>query len=196
MRHSSQRGYVLFTGLVFMLILAVIGVSTMQNTNIEYRMSANTAFKKQAFARGESGRSALSDIMSDHLAMAGTWPSWLTLPAGLSIKDKDSDGNADDLSKNVSGESPDAPTADADYQIDYNTDGDYTDTEDIDVEVSAYWLKSNKAVGAGLGDSSGTLGAGKGISGGGFHMFFQLRGDGTAPAQARSNVLVDYRHIP
>lgn len=196
MQQAHQQGYVLFTGLIFMLVLAVIGVSAMQTTNIEYRMSSNTAFKKQAFARGESGRSAISDVLSDHLAAAGTWPTSLTLPSGLVIRDKDSDGVADDLSQNGGGETPAAPIADADYQIDYNTDGDLTDTADIDVAISTFWLKSKKAVGAGLGDSSGTLGAGKGVSGGGFHMFFQVRADGTAPSQARSNVLVDYRHIP
>jgi len=196
MRRSRQQGYVLFTGMVFILVLAVIGVSAMQTTNIEYRMSSNTAYKKQAFARGESGRSALSEVLSGHLAAAGTWPPSLTLPTGFTVKDVNpADGVPDDLSQNRSGETPGAPQPDAAYVVDFDGNG-VTDKEDFSVDVSNFWLKSKKAVGAGLGDSSATLGAGKGISGGGFHMFFQLRGDGIAPAQARSNVLVDYRHIP
>lgn len=191
---GRQRGYLLVTGMIFMLILAVIGVNAMQTTNLDYRMSTNSALKKQAFERGESGRSALASVLAQHLSQGGVWSS-MTLPAGLDIYDKDSDSSDDSLAVNGVSELQDSPLDDAVFSVDLDGDGNVTDENEFEVTVSVFNMKTINAPGNGAGQFGGTLGLGKGGGAGGTHMFLQIRSEGTAAGDARSNVVVDYRHV-
>jgi len=193
MRQAAQSGYVLVTGMIFVLILAVIGVNAMQMTNLDYRMSVNVASKNQAFERAESGRSAIASVLAEHLAN-GQWGG-VSIPGGLSVKDKDGDGLADNLAVNEAGESLASPVADATYAVDLDGDGDLSDPQDFSVDVAVFNLKAVNAPGNGIGQFSGTLGLGKGASAGGTHVFLQIRSDGVAANQARSTVIADFRHV-
>jgi len=196
MNKYTEKGYVLFTSLMFLLVLAVIGVTAMQTTNLDFRMSSNTAFHKQAFERSESGRAALSnDVLDEHLAQGGYWPTWLytMVPSGLDIKDKDSDGDDDSLAINESLEAVDNPVVDAVYTLDFNNNS-VTDAEDS-VDISVFNLKTINAPGAGIGQASGYSGLGKGAGAGGTHVFFQVETTGKSAAAARSDLLVDFRHV-
>lgn len=194
MKREAQAGYVLVTGMVFVLILAVIGVNAMQMTNLDYRMTANVASKEQAFERGESGRSAIASVLAEHLATGGQWGG-VSLPVGLTINDKDSDGAADNLAVNGGSESLSAPVTDATYVVDLDGDGDLSDAQDFSTDVSVYNLKAVNAPGNGIGQFGGTLGLGKGAGAGGTHVFLQVRSDGEAANQAVSTVVADFRHV-
>jgi len=194
MRQAAQGGYVLVTGMVFVLILAIIGVNAMQMTNLDYRMSMNVASKNQAFERGESGRSAIASVLAEHLATGGQWGG-VSMPDGLSINDKDGDGTADNLAVNEAGESLANPVADATYTVDLDGDGDLSDPQDFSVDVAVFNLKAVNAPGNGIGQFGGTLGLGKGAGAGGTHVFLQIRSDGVAANQARSTVVADFRHV-
>ena len=51
----KQSGSALITALVFLIILTVLGLSTMTTSRLEVRMAANTQFAHQAFQAAESG---------------------------------------------------------------------------------------------------------------------------------------------
>ena len=58
-RHSvpchRQRGAALLVGLIFLLVLTLMGVSSMSTARLEQKMVANTQFSDWAFQAAESG---------------------------------------------------------------------------------------------------------------------------------------------
>lgn len=60
-----QRGMALIAGLIFLVILTVLGVTAMQTTTLEERIAGNTRDRNVAFQAGEvTLRDAERDIMS------------------------------------------------------------------------------------------------------------------------------------
>ena len=59
MRHQStfrsQQGATLVVGLVLLLVLTVLGVSTMNTATMEVQMAGNTQFQEDAFQAAEDG---------------------------------------------------------------------------------------------------------------------------------------------
>jgi type IV pilus assembly protein PilX len=52
---SSQQGATLVVGLVLLLVLTVLGVSTMNTATMEVTMAGNTQFQQDAFQAAEDG---------------------------------------------------------------------------------------------------------------------------------------------
>ncbi|HET8698574.1 MAG TPA: PilX N-terminal domain-containing pilus assembly protein [Gammaproteobacteria bacterium] len=52
---SKQTGATLIVGLILLLVLTVLGVSTMNTSRMEVRMAGNTQFRQDAFQLAESG---------------------------------------------------------------------------------------------------------------------------------------------
>ena len=50
-----QQGSALFVSLMFLVILTILGVSSMGTARLELKMAANTQFANQAFQASESG---------------------------------------------------------------------------------------------------------------------------------------------
>ncbi len=71
---SSQRGFALFFGLVFLLMMTLVAVTAMRGTALELNMANNVANFEIAFERAESGRVAFSRITAD-LARC-EWEKW------------------------------------------------------------------------------------------------------------------------
>ena len=187
---NYERGNVLIAGLIFVMILTVLGVGAMQSSNLEYRMSTNTAFKKQAFEYSESGRASITQILALHLREFG-WPASITLDAGLTVLDNDGTAGLDLLSENGSTELVTLPDADAEYYIDTNGDG----TTELVANVSVYSLKTEACKGCAIGQFGGAEGAGKGGGNGGFRTMLQVKSDGVGSANAQSSVATDFRHV-
>ncbi|NCT67348.1 MAG: hypothetical protein GXC76_06855 [Rhodanobacteraceae bacterium] len=88
-----SRGAVLFIALIMLLLLTILGVTAMQVTLLQERMSGNFRAQQQAFERSEGrmaeGRSKVSDPLwaYDHIpdtpvalsnSNATPWDAWLT----------------------------------------------------------------------------------------------------------------------
>ena len=52
---SDQRGAVLITGLILLMVLTVLGISGMNTATLELVMAGNTQYHQQAFQAAESG---------------------------------------------------------------------------------------------------------------------------------------------
>ena len=59
---QRQQGSALITALVFLIILTILGLSTMTTSRLEIRMAANTQFAHQAFQAAESG---IAQVLKD-----------------------------------------------------------------------------------------------------------------------------------
>jgi len=64
----EQRGIVLITGLIFLAILTVLGVTAMQSTNLQERMSGNLQKRTVAFQRAEEGIETARQFVADEMA--------------------------------------------------------------------------------------------------------------------------------
>ena len=91
---SRNKGAVLFVALIMLLLLTLLGVTGMQVTMLQERMSGNFRAQQQSFERSEGkvaeGRDSASDplwaydnipqkpiaLVNDHLP----WDAWLTDP--------------------------------------------------------------------------------------------------------------------
>ena len=190
--YSNSKGNVLVVGLVFILVLTVLGVGSMQSSNLEYRMSTNTAFKKQTFEYSESGRSSVSQVLDPHIFGRG-WTG-VNTPSGLDVLDNDGTTGIDLIYENEPSELVTAPEDDADFYIDFDGDSN-NDADEKVAGVSVYEIKSDIAVGTSAGTASGYSGAGKGLGNSGLHMFFQVVSSGEGSGESRSGVATDFRYV-
>ena len=55
---SKQQGAVLFVGLMMLLVMSLIAITSMQSTNLEERMAGNTRDSMVAFQAAEAGLQA------------------------------------------------------------------------------------------------------------------------------------------
>ncbi|NEV65009.1 PilX N-terminal domain-containing pilus assembly protein [Thiorhodococcus minor] len=187
-RSEKSKGIALITGLVLLVILTLVALSTMRSTTLEYRMSGNTAFLAQARQVSESGRLAVSTVLHDHV-FERSW-SGVQLPPGLTILDKDSSGSADALIANESGEAFDQ----SDPVGSLTQDATFTDPiSGHTTKVAVYHMTTKLSPGSGSAMSAGYMGLGKGAAGGGSRMFFDVLADGAGDANSRFVTSADVR---
>jgi Tfp pilus assembly protein PilX len=183
---AASRGIALITGLVLLVILTIVALSTMRTTSLEYRMSSNTAYSSQTRQVSESGRLAVSSVLHEHV-FERSW-SGVSIPSGCAILDKDSDGMADSLIANSSGETFDA----ADLLGSLTDDAQYTDSvSGLTSTISVYHAATKLSAGSGAAMSAGYMGLGKGAGGGGAAMYYYLISESTGHASARSVTSAD-----
>lgn len=61
---TNQKGVVLITGLVFLVMMTILGVTAMQNTVLEERMAGNLRDENLAFQAAEAALRKVSDSWS------------------------------------------------------------------------------------------------------------------------------------
>lgn len=72
--HSRpQRGFALFMGLVFLLMITLVAATAMRGTSLELNMANNTANKEEAFEGAESARMATVRILRDNVSCQFRW---------------------------------------------------------------------------------------------------------------------------
>ncbi len=188
-----QQGAVLITSLIFLTVLTLIGVVSMQSTSMDYQMSTNAVLRDRAFYFSENGRQAMGSVLDDHLFERG-WTGNVILPTGLAIADISKDlYNGNDSSESLANST--SLTVDATHQLDGNGDGDVTDGEDSNSAIIVYKTQTQWAAGAGTAMAAGYEGLGKAAAAGGVHVFFELRSRGTSIAGAQATTAAEYRAI-
>lgn len=196
----AQRGFVLVTSLIMLMVLTLVGTFSMQSANMEYRMASNMTFRDRAFQSSEAGRGAMGGLLDAHVFERG-WNANITLPSGLAVLDKDSSGGADALYlSNGGGEDLLNDTTlvdDAQYQIDSSSpaDGDFTDPGDVDATIQVFRTQVVTPPGTGTAMVSGYEGLGKAAAAGGTHLYFELRSDGSSAGSARATTAADFRTV-
>lgn len=189
----TQKGAVLITALMFLTVLTLVAVVSMQSTSLDYKMSTNSVMRDRAFYFSENGRKAMGSILDDHLFERG-WTGNITMPTGLTIVDTSKDMyNGNEAGEDLNNAA--TLTVDATHQLDGNGDGDFTDGEDSNSEVIVYKTQTSWASGAGTAMLSGYEGLGKAAAAGGVHVFFEIRSRGESVAGAQATTATEYRAI-
>ncbi|MDX2479353.1 MAG: PilX N-terminal domain-containing pilus assembly protein, partial [Desulfuromusa sp.] len=66
---SNERGAVLITGLMILVILSLLGISTMQTSTLEEKMTNNMSQRQLAFQATEAGLREAEGRISDGLSV-------------------------------------------------------------------------------------------------------------------------------
>lgn len=69
---AKQQGIVLVVGLVFLLVLTIIGITSLRTTTLEERMAGNLQQRTVAFQDAEARISRLINILNDKTASLST----------------------------------------------------------------------------------------------------------------------------
>lgn len=192
--HKSESGFVLIVGLVFILIIAVITVSSMQSSNLDYKISTNSVLKDVAFQSSESGRLAAGEAIS-HFSFYDSWTGYSEGGFEASAL-KTYDPVSDVLSKiSVNGveqlENP-LDTNQLNVDLSYEKSGANIETIKSDINIIKAPAVLNN--GAGLQQLAGYDGLGKGLGNGGTTIIFEIRSASTAGAFAVT--ATEYKVIP
>ncbi len=202
MKHPAlqgQGGYVLISSLVFLAALTVTSVVGVQDTILQHRMGTNLALETRAFEASEGGRAAAADVLDAHVFQRG-WDDAVTVPAGLEVLDKDSDGAPDILysdNEEAAGTLLQGGTLTTDARLRLDGDGNagYTGENDMQADISVYKTRVVSASGAATAMVSGYEGLGKASSAGGTHIYFELRSRGDAGDGATAVTASDFRVV-
>ncbi|MBQ0784719.1 MAG: hypothetical protein KBT66_10840 [Amphritea sp.] len=199
--HNRQSGYILVTGLLFLLVITLVGVTSMNLSTVDYKISSNTAFHVDAFENAESARqTAGSELLFEYIKNRGWTGIGFSVPTGVVVDDDTRDlfmGNEETVAELRDGIYGDISvlTTDLQFALDGNGDGDTNDGVDAVANIMVIKTDTRAAEGSNTAQLSGYEGDGKGAAGGGFYNFFMLMSQGTSAANASATTSTDYRYV-
>ena len=96
-RIKRQKGAALVVGLVLMMVLTLLAVSTMRTATLELLMAGNAQYKEKAFQLAETGlRDAVNQLNQGTLSL-GTTDGWQDIGALIGSVDDSGDDYTVDL---------------------------------------------------------------------------------------------------
>lgn len=96
-RIKRQKGAALVVGLVLMMVLTLLAVSTMRTATLELLMAGNSQYKEKAFQLAETGlRDAVNQLNQGTLSL-GTTDGWQDVGALIGSVDDSGDDYTVDL---------------------------------------------------------------------------------------------------
>lgn len=194
-------GYVLVTGLLFLLVITLVGIASMNLSTIDYKISANTAFHVDAFENSETARQAAgSDLLFQYIRNRGWDGVGFAMPAGATVVDQNFNhfmGNSESAAVLQAGVYGDASvlTTDIQFALDGNNDGDTNDGVDSTAGLMIIKTNTRAAEGSNTAQLSGYEGDGKGAAAGGVYNFYMLMSRGTSAGNASATTATDYRYV-
>lgn len=179
---NRQQGATLLIALLLLMVLTMVGITSMESSNLSFKMSVNMIHHDEAFNNSESARTAATDALPEYLD-AAEWDED-DMPVGFAY------ASAGDLlgDKGASENPLDSATLQRDLAY-----------SEGDIQGDIYVLKGRtvqNTMGAGSAQYKGYSGAGTGIGGpGGAFKFFELRSHGSSSGSAEAWTASDYRYV-
>ncbi len=184
---KTQSGYVLITGLVLILVITIVTTSSMQGSNLDYKISSNSVFKDIAFQSSESGRTAAGEGISFYMynrEFSGHGVPGLTYTENY-------DPKTDRITDTENLYSTDTLTADMFFDVSDST------IENMEADISVVKAQGVDTGKSGIQQLSGYKGAGKSAAAGGVHLVYEIRSKGiVANTKAVAVTASEYRIIP
>jgi len=169
-------------------VVSLLAVGLSMDSSMDIRVSAYQRFRARAFGSAESGIMAATDIIEENI-FAGGWTN--PLPPAPFPFPRLSGEYAGQI--NILGA--------GDFSVDKNEtlDNRILMTGPIEADVATQYLTSALAHGGAIQVAAGYGGSGKGIGGGGGHVFYNVEATGRDAAsgqeQASMNLGLNYRHV-
>ena len=175
---DNQNGSIILIAMVTLLLLTVLGITSITNTSIELKIAGNDKLHKIAFNNADSGvygtPKLISETVNENEQFTGTMGFTYVTRADSS-----------DFHNQVLGyDTYDGGSPDVAFAFDSQNGAQ------IDVER----VRSVNVAGGGAEFAAGSEGLGVG-SVGGVAVYYAMNSQGTAPNSAASTVVADYRKV-
>lgn len=208
---DRQRGYVLITSLIFLMVLTMVAVVATKSTTMELKMSKNFTQSVRSFETSETGRMLTGDLVDAHI-FNRAWPQWAggtmdndtfglaeiegvtPLPDGsprdLYVENgTGTDGNPETLFR------PGALVDDIDFTRNIDQDGDGTDDATLAARIQVFKMGTTMNPGSSTAMVAGYEGTGKAAAGSGGVSFFRIRAIVDGEGGSRKITGTDFRHV-
>lgn len=184
---ANERGFILVTAMVILLLLVLIGLGAMRTSSIEVLIAGNDKFHKEAFYSADSG-AYLTPILLTLARDAGADPTPAQLGPQITLRGVDgtTDSDGTRFYNETMGFVQDVTPLDPDFRLQVGL---------MPVDVDIVHTGSHQMVGGGAEFGMGAAGVGAG-SAGGVWIGYTLTATGQAPKNTVSVVSASYRYVP
>jgi Tfp pilus assembly protein PilX len=180
---GNERGMVLVSALLLLLIVSFMAVGMSTDTSMDVRIAGYQKYKAVSFGYAESAVNAGTEILEDNIYEAGWSGTDFPYP-NLSDQYDPDDGITIVGSTN------------GDFYMDSNLGRNQTLKMIGDIEAGVVVQRIVSKLGGGaIQMAAGYEMLGKGAAGGGIHVIYNLEAEGIGAGQARSDVGMHYRHV-
>jgi len=178
---KNEQGSTIIASLFILVVVTIIGVAATNMTSVELQIAGNDARYKRAFFAADGGTELGIELLEQNIeersfGNASTWGSTNIF--------------TDDLWKNTE----DAATPANNIPSQTNRDAQIPNLGGGDVFLKIYG-DTQLSTGAALQIAAGYEGKGKGLSGGGVFIVYDIRSFATAPMNSRARVQLQWRHL-
>lgn len=190
----NNQGFVLVAAMMILIVLTIIGIAAMSNTNLEKMIANNDRRHKEAFTAAEAGAALGVELVEQNIYCA----SGFTPEAGETYTDiegvirvYEQNSNQRAFYMNSPGFADNVTRADAVYPI------DLTDTTRIrPYQFTSLYIggATHMAPGGSLQMAAGYEGKGKSAAGGGAYKLFDIYSQHSGLNNSESCVVLGWRH--
>jgi Tfp pilus assembly protein PilX len=180
---GNQRGMALISALLLLLVVALMSVGVSMDTSMDVRIAAYQRFKARSFGFAESGVMVAADILEENIYKAG----WDAATADIDFPELSSDYDGTLRVKQGQGS----------FYMNKNVAEDIAleMTGDIKAKVRFQRLVMKAAEGGAIQIASGYAGLGKGASGGGTHLLYNVMASGSDSDRSQTDLALHFRHV-
>ena len=188
---NNERGFVLVSSLLILVILVIIGVAATNTSTIEIQIASNEQFHKIAFYNADSGIFTAPKLIGEAIdtdadPTAAFAPGITLYGADESTTSNDAGYTTDRFYNEIYGFVEDAQDLARDLR--FNSGG-------LPVDVDIVHSGAHNIVGGGAEFASGSSGVGVG-SAGGVEIRYVFTSEGAGPRNSLAQVQAGYRKIP
>ncbi len=184
---DNQGGFVLVLAMLIMVVLIVIGISSIKTSRVELEIAGNEKFHQQAFYEAEAGISTGIEVLEENIAC----------PKGFDATESDN-ATAILAPQNIVAvstlnfylnDTDDLPPTGGDRDIYYPQD-----SPDVRTDIKMGGITKHSE-GSALQMVAGYEGVGKSAAGGGSAIYYDIYSKRFGHRNCESCVLVEWRHI-
>jgi Tfp pilus assembly protein PilX len=186
---GNQRGMALISALLLLLVVALMSVGVSMDTSMDVRIAAYQRFKARSFGFAESGVMVATDILEDNIYDVG----WDAATADIDYKNLSPDYVG--TLKIKQGQGSFYMNKNVAEAVALKMDEDVNGSFDIKAEVTFQRLVMKVAEGGAIQIASGYAGLGKGASGGGTHLLYNVMASGSDSDRSQTDLALHFRHV-
>jgi hypothetical protein len=177
---KNEKGYILITVLLLLLVLTIAGLSAIGTSTIENVLSGNIRLRERNLSKAEAGADISTSVI-EHV-----------------VRDKDNIGfsnivNDANLASELIVTAFDPDEADISPDVSFPIDNDPGDPDNVNVDIDKMMV--SWMFGSSIQFASGYDGTGKG-GGSGFYSFLRVNATGSGLVGSEAEVGKIYRYVP
>jgi Tfp pilus assembly protein PilX len=180
MIQENEKGYILITVLLLLLVLTVVGMTAIGTSTIENVLSGNIRLREQNLSKAEAGADISASVI-EHVVREEDTVGFANI-----VKDAN-------LANELIVNDFDTDEADTNPDVSFPIDNPAGDPDNVNVDIDKMMV--SWMFGSSVEFASGYEGIGK-SGGAGFYTFHRINSTGTGLVESEAEVGQIYRYVP